>query len=156
MSWFRPMLSKPRRLQNVCATADRKNAVGQQLPIPNVTLELGADGWPFPIPLVKTGRPLVLRIPPPAARRFSPAASAGTKWVRSMSATRMWRRNVNMPVRIGWEMGVLCLCPVPAQPPGTHDGLFWPAKPGEELSPLGPLNRAGARERLSAHGQNAE
>lgn len=23
--------------------------------------------------------------------------------------------------------------------PGRHDGLFWPAKPGEELSPLGPL-----------------
>ena len=23
--------------------------------------------------------------------------------------------------------------------PGTHDGLYWPAHPGDELSPLGPL-----------------
>jgi hypothetical protein len=36
--------------------------------------------------------------------------------------------------------GVLAYAQFLRSTPGTHDGLFWPAqKPGEELSPLGPL-----------------
>jgi len=51
-------------------------------------------------------------------------------------------------------MGVLAYAQFLRSTPGTHDGLFWPTnQPGEELSPLG-ARRAGARGRLSAHGQN--
>ena len=35
--------------------------------------------------------------------------------------------------------------------PGKHDGLYWPAKnPGDEISPLGPLRRAGPSGRISS------
>jgi hypothetical protein len=105
----------------------------------NATLTLGADGWPFPIPLVKQG----------AGWQFDTAAG----------------RDEILARRIGRdELGAIAVCTayvdaqreyagqdrmgdgVPAyaqflrSTPGTHDGLYWPAsQPGEELSPLGPL-----------------
>jgi hypothetical protein len=35
--------------------------------------------------------------------------------------------------------GVLAYAQFLRSTPGIHNGLFWPVKPGEELSPLGPL-----------------
>lgn len=101
-------------------------------------LKLGADGWPFPIPLVK---------------------DAGG-WFFDTSAG--WEEILNR--RIGAnELGAIHVCRtyVEAQreyatkdrngegvleyaqhlrgTPGTHDGLYWSSSNGEELSPLGPL-----------------
>jgi hypothetical protein len=42
--------------------------------------------------------------------------------------------------------GVLAYAQYLHSTPGTHDGLFWPAKAGEELSPLGPLVAAARGE----------
>jgi hypothetical protein len=42
--------------------------------------------------------------------------------------------------------GVLAYAQFLHSTPGTHNGLFWPAKPGEELSPLGPLVAAARVE----------
>ena len=111
----------------------------------NLTLELGADGWPFPIPLVnKEGR-----------------------WSFDTAAGKMeiFRRRIGMN-----ELGAIAVCHayVDAQreyasqarlsdgvmayakflhsTPGTHDGLFWPAKEDEKLSPLGPLIAAARVE----------
>lgn len=103
-------------------------------------LEIGADGWPFPIPVVKGG---------------------DGKWFFDTAAGREEILNR----RIGEdELGAIDVCHayVDAQreyasrdrntdevleyarelmsTPGTHDGLYWPAKdPGDEISPLGPL-----------------
>jgi hypothetical protein len=103
-------------------------------------LNIGADGWPFPIPLEK--------------------AQDG-KWFFDTAAGKEEILNR----RIGSdELGAIAVCEayVNAQreyssrdrnsdevlefakhlmsTSGTHDGLYWPAKnPGDEQSPLGPL-----------------
>ncbi len=104
----------------------------------NVTLVLGADGWPFPIPLVKEG----------AQWHFDTAAGRQEILARRIGCDEMGALNVcNAYVVAQREYasqdrmgdGVLAYAQFLRSTPGTHDGLFWPAKPGEELSPLGPL-----------------
>jgi hypothetical protein len=103
-------------------------------------LEIGADGWPFPIPLVK---------------------NSDGKWFFDTAAGKEEILNR----RIGAdELGAIDVCHayVSAQQeyaskdrnnddvleyaqnlfstPGTHDGLYWPARAvTDEVSPLGPL-----------------
>ena len=105
----------------------------------NATLELGADGWPFPIPLVKEG----------GQWHFDAAAGKDEVFARRIGANEMGaldvcrayveaQREYASQDRIG--DGVLAYAQFLRSTPGTHDGLFWPAnQPGEELSPLGPL-----------------
>ncbi len=105
----------------------------------NATLELGADGWPFPIPLVKQG----------AQWRFDTAAGKEEVFARRIGANEMGAIEVcNAYVEAQHEYasqdrmgdGVLAYAQFLRSTPGTHDGLFWPAnQQGEELSPLGPL-----------------
>jgi hypothetical protein len=103
-----------------------------------VTLEIGTNGWPFPIPLVKqdgqwffdtaAGKEEIL------ARRIGRdeigAINVCTAYVEA-------QREYASQDRLG--DGVLAYAQFLRSTPGSHDGLFWPAKPGEELSPLGPL-----------------
>jgi len=101
-------------------------------------LQVGEDGWPFPIPLVKTG----------GAWAFDAAGG----------------REELLNRRVGYnEIHVIaaCLAYVDAQrdyaarmlagrgkreyaqkirsTPGRRDGLFWEARKGEKESPLGPM-----------------
>ncbi len=104
----------------------------------NVTLEVGADGWPFPIPLVKQDGQWF----------FDTAAGREEILARRVGRDEMGAINVcNAYVEAQREYagedrmgdGVLAYAQFLRSTPGTHDGLFWPAKPGEDLSPLGPL-----------------
>jgi len=105
----------------------------------NATLELGVDGWPFPIPLVKQG----------AQWHFDSAAGKNEIFARRIGRDEMGTIDVcNAYVEAQREYasqdrmgdGVLAYAQFLRSTPGTHDGLFWPAnQPGEELSPLGPL-----------------
>jgi hypothetical protein len=104
----------------------------------NVTLEIGADGWPFPIPLVKQNGQWF----------FDTAAGKEEVLARRIGMDEMGAINVcNAYVEAQREYasqdrlgdGVLAYAQFLRSTPDTHDGLFWPAKPGEELSPLGPL-----------------
>jgi Protein of unknown function (DUF2950) len=104
----------------------------------NVTLEIGTNGWPFPIPLVKQdGRWL-----------FDTAAGKAEILARRIGRDELGVVDVcNAYVEAQREYasedrlgdGVLAFAQFLRSTPGTHDGLFWPAKPDEELSPLGPL-----------------
>jgi hypothetical protein len=111
----------------------------------NCVLQLGADAWPFPIPLVN------------ADGQWSFDTEAGRQEVLN----RRVGRN---------ELGALAVCRayVDAQreyagkdrngdqvleyaqrlrsTPGTHDGLYWPLRGGDEQSPLGPLIAAARVE----------
>jgi len=103
-----------------------------------IVLQLGNEAWPFPIPLVK----------------------ADGQWYFDTEAGREEILNR----RIGRnELDTLCVCHAYVQAqreyasedhtgtqvlefaqhlrstPGQHDGLYWHAEPGEEVSPLGPL-----------------
>jgi hypothetical protein len=104
----------------------------------NITLKIGADGWPFPIPLVKqdgkwffdtaAGRQEIL------ARRIG-MDELGVNNVCDAYVSA--QREYASEDRLG--NGVLAYAQFLRSTPGSHDGLFWPAKPDEELSPLGPL-----------------
>jgi hypothetical protein len=105
----------------------------------NATLEIGTDGWPFPIPLVKAG----------AQWHFDTAAGRDEILARrigrdELGALEVCRAYVDAQREYAGEDrmgdGVLAYARFLRSTPGTHDGLFWPAnQPGEELSPLGPL-----------------
>ena len=107
--------------------------------VSKVTLELGADGWPFPIPLVKQG----------GQWHFDTAAGKDEILARRIGRDELGAIDVcNAYVEAQHEYasqdrmgdGVLDYAQFLRSTTGTHDGLFWPAnQPGEELSPLGPL-----------------
>jgi hypothetical protein len=108
-------------------------------------LMIGQDEWPMPIPLVKS----------PAGWRFD--TPQGEKEI----LTRRIGRNELAAIQV-------CLAIVDAaqeyatldvdgdripeyalrfvSTPGKHDGLYWPTKADEPLSPLGPLLAAATRE----------
>jgi hypothetical protein len=104
----------------------------------NLTLEIGADGWPFPIPLVKqdgqwffdtvAGRDEIL------ARRIGRDELGA---INVCNAYVEAQREYSGQDRLG--DGVLAYAQFLRSTPGTHDGLFWPTNFGAELSPLGPL-----------------
>jgi len=105
----------------------------------NATLELGADGWPFPIPLVKqngqwffdtdAGKDEILN------RRI------GMDELGAIDVCNGYvdaQREYASQDRMG--DGVLAYAQFLRSTPGTHDGLFWPTNDASgELSPLGPL-----------------
>jgi hypothetical protein len=104
----------------------------------NVTLKIGADGWPFPIPLVKQDGKWF----------FDTAAGSQEILARRIGRDEIGAINVSDAYveaqreyagrdRLG--DGVLAYAQLLHSTPGKHDGLFWPAQTGEEASPLGPL-----------------
>jgi hypothetical protein len=111
----------------------------------NITLDLGADGWPFPIPLVAenghwhfdtaAGKSEILN------RRI------GQNELGAIDVCRAYveaQREYASEDRLG--DGVPAFAQLLRSTPGKHDGLFWPAKPDEELSPFGPLVAAARVE----------
>jgi hypothetical protein len=105
----------------------------------NATLELGADGWPFPIPLVKQG----------AQWNFDTAAGAEEVLARRVGRNEMSAMSVAYAYLDAQHEyasedrggdGVLAYAQYLSSTPGTHDGLFWPVTQADDvLSPLGPL-----------------
>jgi hypothetical protein len=104
----------------------------------NIVVELGLDAWPFPIPLVKqdgqwffdtdAGKEEILN------RRI------GRNELNTISVCRAYaeaQREYSSGDHTG--AGVLEYAQHFRSTPGQHDGLYWHAEPGEEISPLGPL-----------------
>jgi Protein of unknown function (DUF2950) len=111
----------------------------------NITLETGADGWPFPIPLVKRGGQWHFDTEAGKAEILN--RRVGMDELGAIDVCRAYvdaQREYAGQDRTG--DGVLAYAQFLRSTDGTHDGLFWPAKAGEELSPLGPLVAA-------AHGE---
>jgi len=104
----------------------------------SIVLQLGLDAWPFPIPLVKqdgqwffdtaAGKEEILN------RRI------GRNELNTISVCRAYaeaQRDYASEDHVG--AGVLEYAQHLRSTPGQHDGLYWHAEPGEEISPLGPL-----------------
>ena len=101
-----------------------------------MTLKVGSDDWPLPIPIVKQG----------AHWRFDTAQGR-----EEILARRIGRNELNtMQVCLAYVdaqreyyeedrrgTGVLQYAQRFASMPGKRDGLYWETKPGEPLSPLG-------------------
>ena len=104
----------------------------------NISLFIGNDNWPFPIPLVKhdgqwlydteAGKQEIL------ARRVGMNELAVIGVVRAyVQAQREYASQDRM------DNGILAYAQNIHSNPGKHDGLYWPVQPGESPSPLGPL-----------------
>jgi len=105
----------------------------------NLTLEIGADGWPFPIPLVKQDGKWFFDTA--AGKREILARRIGMDETGTIDVCNAYveaQREYAGRDRLG--DGVLAYAQYLRSTPGTHDGLFWPTnQAGGELSPLGPL-----------------
>ena len=111
----------------------------------SISLEIGNDAWPFPIPLVNqdgqwhfdtaAGKQEILR------RRI------GMDELGAIDVCRAYveaQREYASQDQTG--DGVLAYAQHLRSDTGTRDGLYWPARPGEPLSPLGPLIAAARGE----------
>lgn len=113
----------------------------------SMTLEVGADHWPLPIPLVKSGK--------------------GWRWDTAAGEEEVLNRRIG---RNELDAIQSCLAIVDAQreyamsgaggtqgvfadrfisSPGTRNGLYWPTAEGEAPSPLGPAVAEATPEMLA-------
>lgn len=119
------------------ASYDQHHSLAAQ-PDGKVTLILGKDNWPFPIPLVEEGK----------TWHFDTAAGADEILNRrigrnELSAIEVCRAYVDAQRDYASEDrnkdGLREYAQHFASHPDQHDGLYWEAKPGEEASPMGQL-----------------
>ena len=105
----------------------------------NEILEIGADGWPFPMPLVKQGEKWFFDVE--AGREEILNRRIGADELGAIDVCRAYvdaQREYASRDRDG--DGILEYAQFILSTPGKRDGLYWPAKnPGDEVSPLGPL-----------------
>jgi len=108
-------------------------------------LTVGVDDWPMPVPLVMTGT------------RWSFDAAAGREEVlarrigrNELDTIQVLKAMADAQIeyaRAGWiGTGQLAYAQKFASSPGKKDGLYWPVKDGEPMSPLGPLVAQAATE----------
>jgi len=103
-----------------------------------MTLRVGSDAWPFPIPIVKQGERW--RFDTRQGREEILARRIGRNELNTMQvclAVVDAQREYYADDRTG--RGVLAYAQKFLSTPGKHDGLHWETKPGEPLSPLGDL-----------------
>ncbi len=116
-------------------------------------LVIGADDWPFPVPLVKQGD----------SWRFDTAAGEEEILNRRIGRNELDAMQVCAAIvdaehdyasRDRTGSGYLEYAQKFRSDPGKHDGLYWPADSGEE-SPIGPLVASARAEGYGpgAHGK---
>jgi hypothetical protein len=101
-------------------------------------LQLGADGWPFPIPLVKQDGQW--RFDVEAGKEEILNRRVGANELGTLQVCRAYvqaQREYAGADRNSDE--VLEYAQHLRSTPGAHDGLYWSTRTGDELSPLGPL-----------------
>jgi hypothetical protein len=126
------------------ATYDAKHRLRRE-GASRAVLTVGVDDWPMPVPLVKTGA------------RWSFDATAGREEVLARRIGRneldtiqvlkaMTDAQIEYARAQGVASGQLFYAQKFASGPGKKDGLYWPVKDGEPMSPLGPLVAQAASE----------
>lgn len=110
------------------------------------TLYTGNDEWPLPIPIVKAGNRW--RFDAKAGREEILARRVGRNELNTIQVCLAYvDAQKEYAMEKGREgKGLLEYAQRFVSSPGTHDGLYWPAKEGEEQSPMGPLF-AAAKEK---------
>ena len=113
-------------------------------------LQLGADAWPFPIPLVKADGQW--RFDTEAGRQEVLNRRVGRNELGAIAVCQAYvaaQREYAGKDRDGDE--VLEYAQRLRSTPGEHDGLYWPLRTGDEQSPLGPLIAAARVEGYRQH-----
>jgi DUF2950 family protein len=104
----------------------------------NVVVELGLDTWPFPIPLVKQDGKWFFDTD--AGKEEILCRRIGRNELNTITVCHSYaqaQREYASEDHTG--SGVLEYAQHLRSTQGQHDGLYWRAEPGEEISPLGPL-----------------
>ena len=110
-----------------------------------ITMQIGADAWPFPIPLVQQGTQWLFDTD--AGQQEILNRRIGMDELGAIDVCRAYvqsQREYASEDRLG--DGVLSYAQHLRSDPGTHNGLYWHADAGDELSPLGPLVAAARGE----------
>jgi hypothetical protein len=103
-----------------------------------VVLYLGADNWPFPIPLVKSGDGWI----------FDTEAGKKELLFRRIGRNELYTIDILANLADAQEEyaseirdngSVKQFAQKMQSDPGKHDGLYWSVSSGEEESPIGPL-----------------
>ena len=116
------------------------------------TAEVGADAWPMPIPLVKEAN--AWHFDAKAAEEEILARRVGRNELSTIEVCRAYVEAQNEYAakdRLGHGLREYAM--KFRSSPSKHDGLYWPAKAGEEESPLGPLVTSA---RAEGYGPRAE
>lgn len=111
----------------------------------DLVLQVGQDPWPLPIPLVR--RAGQWSFDGPAGAEELVLRRIGRNELRTIQVMRGFveaQQEYASTGRDGSVAGIYAQRVSSA--PGKHDGLYWPTKPGEPPSPLGPLVAAAAQE----------
>ena len=113
------------------------------------TLLVGPDEWPFPVPIVKSGRGYV----------FDTEAGKDEVLNRRIGGNELDAQQVCLAIADA-QREYVKLNPSGDEPPqyarkfvsdpGTKNGLYWPTAEGEPASPLGPLAASAAAEGYGA------
>lgn len=132
------------------ALYQEKNQLKQEQP-DKVVLEVGADSWPFPIPLVKAGG--AWRFDTKAGKEEILDRRIGMNELRTIQTCLAYvdaQREYASKERDG--DGVREYAQKFASDPGRKNGLYWEAGEGEAESPLGPLVAAAKQEGYTKRG----
>jgi hypothetical protein len=115
-----------------------------------VTLYLGNDEWPFPIPLVKTEGGW--RFDTEAGKREILARRIGKNELNAIQVCLAYvdAQKEYALRKSGQGEGLVEYARRLVSTPGNQDGLYWEAGAGEEPSPMGPLFAAAREEGYGA------
>src|SRR5262245_16271729 len=137
-----PVADKNNRNQVVEKYEEMRRLVVE--PDKSVTLYLGAENWPFPIPLVKSkgdwyfdtgaGKQEIL---------FRRIGRNETDTVGTLQSLADAQKEYESQPRDG---DVRQFAQKFLSDEGRHDGLYWKSAPGQPLSPMGPLIADAAQE----------
>ena len=101
-------------------------------------LSIGAEDWPFPIPIVKTGNGWAFNTRDGKQELLN--RRIGANELDTIEVCRAYVDAQRDYVRQSHDgSGVMRYADKFISTAGKHDGLYWPAVTGEEVSPLGPL-----------------
>lgn len=123
---------------------DQKNVL-QQDSQGKMTLCVGEDNWPMPVPVVKKGTKWVFDIREGKQQILN--RRIGRNELHVMDVLHAY---VDAQLEYAGKncsgSGLVEFAQRIVSSAGKHDGLYWEAKDGEEQSPLGPLVAKAARE----------
>jgi len=130
-----PVIDKERRNRFLQAYDEKHALIPQD---DRVTLVVGNQDWPFPIPLVRKGKAWLFDTP--AGRDEILNRRIGEDELYTIQAClAIVDAQREYAERSHDRSGVLAYARKFISDPGAEDGLYWPAKPDEPQSPLGSL-----------------
>ncbi len=123
---------------------DEKHKVELEKP-DKAVLYLGKEEWPYPVPIVKVGNKWYFDTK--AGREEIINRRIGANELMAIKVLEAYvEAQLEYASKDRDGDGILEFAQKINSDPGKKNGLYWPAKPGEEQSPFGPLIAAAAAE----------